>query len=154
MKDCLPLIVPSNLGETNLRIGIDKGSRSNIPNHVELRSVYRRNGTDYIFDGHRCFIWVKNIKDAQKAAVEMSRQLEERETHSIQSDRIYFLPLLDGVAYKIELDSKKPHKRPIVRVGFCPDGSLICRIYVSSLVQLQETLFSHERNLVKKRYRL
>lgn len=101
MYKCTPLYMPSNLGETELHIGISPGFGDHMRSPVELRAVYKRNGTESHFDGYNSFIWVNGVKDAQRAIIELSRQLEKHCIRPIQSERIYFLPLFSKVGYDI-----------------------------------------------------
>lgn len=153
MYDSLALFMPSNLGETRLIIGIAPGLGENLRKRAALDPFYRRNGEDHIIAGYNCLILVNNVKDAQQAVIKMSRDLEKEPGCPIQSNRIFFLPLFAGVGYKITLEPEKTYERPIIRVDYRPEDhvkSLTCKIYVSNLVQLQEALFIHERNLIQK----
>lgn len=154
MYKCIPLFVPSNLGETELSIGISPSHGIRALNPVELRGKYKKDGKECSIEGYHSFIWVNSVVEAQKAVIELSRQLEKCLTHSIQSDRLYFLPLFDQIGYNLIVTPNKPHQRPVIRVACRPQHSVWtwkCAIYTSNLVQLQEALFSHERNLLKKR---
>lgn len=155
MYKCLPLFVPSNLGETELHMGISPGLGEHMINPVELRTVYKKNnGKDHIFSGYYSFIWVDSVKDAQRAVIKLSRELEKHWAGPIQSDRMYFLPLFEQVGYSLTVNPQKHHEHPVIRVAHYPEDpkrTWNCEIYTSNLVQLQEALFSHERNLLKKR---
>ena len=152
MSDCLALYVPSNLGETNLYIGIASGW-GNQRKPFTLDTIEKGKGKGCIFDGYKCFIMANNVRDAQQGVIQMSRQLEERCAGPIQSNRLYFLPLFKGICYQFAVDPKKQRVRPSVRVYHYPQSPAkewICKICASNLVQLQEALFSHEQNLLKK----
>lgn len=152
MSDCIPLFVPSNLGETKLYIGISStfcgiGTRSSIwENYV---------GTDEAchLDCYSCSMFVPNVKLAQQKVIDLSRKLEQEFTYPIQSDRIFFLPLFANVSYGISVTPKRHCERPVVRVLHCPDKPeqpWKVKIIASNLVQLQKALFSHEQNLLRK----
>lgn len=156
MYECTPLYMPSNLGETELHIGISPGFGDHMLNNVELRTVYEKSG-ERRFIGYHSFIWVNSVMDAQRAFIKLSQQLEKHYKEPIQSDRIYFLPLFSKVGYGITVTPKKRHERPVIRVAHYPKDPVRtwnCEIYTSNLVQLQEALFSHERNLLKKRLQI
>lgn len=153
MYKCTPLYMPSNLGETELFICISPGWGGRMPD-PELWSLYEGDGKERHFERYRSSLFADNVKMAQKAATKLSRELEKECAHPIQSDRLYFLPLFDQVGYGLTVTPKKQHKRPVIRVKYYPDDPVRtwnCEIYTSSLVQLQEALFDHERNLLKKR---
>lgn len=156
MYECIPLYIPSNLGGTELHIGISPGFGDHMLNPVELRTVYEKRG-ERRFIGYHSFIWVNSVKDAQRAVIRLSRQLEKHPMGPIQSDRIYLLPLFIKVGYIFNVTPKKRHERPIIRVTHYPQDPVRtwnCEIYASNLIQLQEALFSHERNLLKKRLQI
>lgn len=153
MYVCTPLFVPSNLGETELHIGISPVI-GRIRNNCELIMDGKFVEGNFNFTGFTCFIWTETFKAAQRGIIKKSRELEKHLAHPIQSDRLYFLPLFDNVGYKLTVTHKKNHERPVIRVAYYPNDpkrTWNCEIYASSLVQLQEALFSHERNLLKKR---
>ncbi|MDE6936436.1 MAG: hypothetical protein K2P26_12575 [Oscillospiraceae bacterium] len=153
MYVCTPLYVPSNLGETELHIGISPGI-GNMLNPCDLMMDNKLVDKKYEFVGFTCFIWTETVKAAQRGIIKKSRELEKHLKYPIQSDRFYFLPLFDNVGYKLTVTHKKNHERPVIRVAYYPNDpkrTWNCEIYTSSLVQLQEALFDHERNLLKKR---
>lgn len=147
MYKCTPLYVPSNLGETELFITIS-------PSFAKMQDSSK------LWEGRQglvCFIWADTVKAAQRKVAAFSKELERKPIHAIQSDRIYFLPLFDQVGYGLTVTQKKQHKRPVILVGYYPNDPIRtwnCEIYTSSLVQLQEALFDHERNLLKKRLQI
>lgn len=152
MYDCIPLFVPSNLGETKLFINIEPGLNENEPNISEITGMNKGQDETYRFEGHSCFVRDNTVAKAQQTVIRLSKQLEKHPYHSIQSDRLYFLPLFAGVGYDINVETAKHYARPIIRIGYCQeDLTWTCKIYASNLIQLQEALFSHERNLLKKR---
>ena len=156
MYKCTPLYMPSNLGETELHMCIAPGMGDHILNPVELETVHEKTAERRL-KGYYSFVWVDNVKDAQRAVIKLSKRLEKHYKEPIQSDRIYFLPLFSKVGYGITVTPKKRHKRPIIRVAHYPQDPVriwSCEIYCSNLVQLQEALFSHERNLLKKRLQI
>lgn len=157
MYKCTPLFMPSNLGETELHIGISPGLGDHMLNPVELSTVYKRDGKESHFEGFYSFIWVDNVRDAQRAVIKLARELNKHWAGPIQSDRIYLLPLFAQVGYSLTVTPKKHHERPVIRVAHYPQDPVRtwnCEIYTSSLVQLQEALFDHERNLLKKRLQI
>lgn len=153
MYDYIPLFVPSNLGETKLNIIIDPGLDGNEPNFSKLQEHHKGHDETYCFEGFYCNIWTKTAETAQRTALRLSRQLEKHPYHPVQSDRLYFLPLFDKVNYSLTVTPKAHHKRPVIRIVPRTENHLrlwTCKIYASNLVQLQEALFSHEQNLLKK----
>lgn len=152
MYKCIPLYMPSNLGETKLHICISPGF-GGIPDTSNLWENHKGADETYRFEGYVCYIWAATVKVVQRKVASFSKELERKPTHAIQSDRLYFLPLFANVGYAISVTPQKHHERPVIRVGYYPDDpkrTWICEIYVSNLVQLQEALFDHERNLLKK----
>ncbi len=157
MYKCTPLYIPSNLGETDLFICISPGIGERMQKASSIWEKRRRSDETHCFEGYNCFIWAESVRTAQKEVIGFSRQLERHPRHPIQSDRLYFLPLFDQVGYGHTVTPKKQHKRPVIQVSYYPNDpkrTWNCEIYTSSLVQLQEALFDHERNLLKKRLQI
>lgn len=153
MYDCVPLFVPSNLGETKLDISIDPSYEKFAFDISELKKRCKVVDKTSHFDWYFCFIRAKNVKTAQQTVNRLSKQLEERPGHSIQSDRLYLLPLFTKVSYILSVNQSIHYEHPVIRTSYCTEEPLrpwTCKIYASNLVQLQEALFSHERNLLKK----
>ena len=153
MYVCTPLFVPSNLGETKLFLTISP-SFEDIPDSSNLWEDHKGYDETYRFEGYVCYIWAATAKLAQRKIADFSKELERKHTYPIQSDRLYFLPLFDNVSYALSVTPQKHHERPVIRVAYYPNDpkrTWNCEIYASNLVQLQEALFSHERNLLKKR---
>ena len=153
MYVCTPLFVPSNLGETKLFLTISP-SFEDIPDSSNLWEDHKGYDETYRFEGYVCYIWAATAKLAQRKIADFSKELERKPTYPIQSDRLYFLPLFDNVSYALSVTPQKHHERPVIRVAYYPNDpkrTWNCEIYASNLVQSQEALFSHERNLLKKR---
>lgn len=154
MYDCVPLFVPSNLGETELSIRIAPEFDESARSLSGIKEYHKGFNETYRFDGFSCFIQAETVRKAQQTVNRFSKQLEEHTSHPVQSDRLYFLPLFVNVCYRLTVAPKIHHERPVIRIEHCPDNLLktwTCKIYTSNLVQLQEALFSHEQNLLKKR---
>ena len=152
MNDCIPLFVPSNLGETKLYIDITQNLGGGLCNSRIWERHDKVNG-EYRFAGLSCDVWAADVESAQQKIVDLSRDLEQNSTHPIQSDRIYFLPMFANISYGIFVPPERRCDRPVVRVLRCPDKPeqpWKVKIIASNLVQVQEALFSHEKNLLRK----
>ena len=154
MYDYIPLFIPSNLGEVDLHICISPGRPDHVTNPCILRTQSKRVGKEYHFDWYFCFVWVNDVRTAQRESIRLSRELESTPFHPIQSNRVYLLPLFSKVGYSLVVNQRKPKAHPIIRVSHHPEDKKRpweCEIYATNLAQLQEALFVHERNLLKKR---
>lgn len=154
MYHCVPLFVPSNLGETELSIKIAPRFDENVQNISGLQEHCHGFNETYHFEGFSCLVMANTVRKAQQTVCRLSKQLERNTSYPIQSDRLYFLPLFVNVCYDLTVAPKIHHERPVIRIEHCPDNPLktwTCKIYASNLVQLQKALFSHEQNLLKKR---
>lgn len=152
MYEYAPLFIPSNLGETKLCIGISPTFDKNV---TESSILERHTGCNeaHHFDGYSCFMWAANVKLAQQKVIDFSHKLEQAPMQPVQSDRIYFMPLFGNISYGLFVDRNRHCDRPFTRVSRCPDKPeqpWHCKIIASNLVQLQEALFIHEKNLIQK----
>lgn len=146
MKDCSPLLVPSNLGETKLFLYISERNVAVRDNLMKCTNGYEET---YRNNGFHCSIYAADVRSAQQKIIQFSRKLEQE---SIQSDRLYFLPLFTGINYRVWMDPKRHCNCPAIRVSYSQENQRYdCKIYASDLTQLQEALFVHEKNLLKKR---
>ncbi len=154
MFECIPLFVPSNLGETELRIGINPNFNESLIYASELNECHSGSDETYCFEGFSCLIWDRSMRTVQQKVNRFSKRLEKHSRHPIQSNRLYFLPLFTKVCYSLNVTPNAHHERPVIRVEYCHENLLqtwTCKIYTSNLVQLQEALLFHEQNLLKKR---